>query len=501
MVGQLLPTSTDEQPEVEYAPVRGCLPQHLNAQLCQRARQSRDARFDGQFVVAVKTTGIFCRPICPVVMPKEENVEYFGHGAQAMQAGYRPCLRCRPDSAPDSWAWRGTETTFVRALTLIEDGALQQGSLMDLCDRLGVSDRYLRKLFQQHLGTSPKQYDGYKRLMFAKQLLHQSSLSITDVAHAAGFNSVRRFNDALQKQLQLTPTQVRRQKRHPDQNITLSLAFRPPYDWQRWLAFYRAREIQGIEKVTDTSYYRRFQLKGSKGWFRAQMNEAQNCIDVSVTIDDVTQLQSLVKNLRRFFDLDADLLVVEKHLQRVFPSIHSGVRLPGIFNLFEAGIRAILGQQISVMAARKLVQQCVDELGEVASTQSVMVDAPHSEYSHAVDRYFPSPQAFIDSDLQFLKIPDRRRQSLKALAKCYQQDCRLGNEPNVQDWLDIVGIGPWTVDYVRMRGLSEPDVFLQSDLAVKQALQKLGLNDRAFDPMALSPWGSYATLQLWMMDK
>jgi len=472
----------------------GRLPEHLSAGLCQRARQSRDARFDGQFVVAVKTTGIFCRPICPVVMPKEKNVEYFGHGAQAMEAGYRPCLRCRPDSAPDSWAWRGTETTFVRALKNIEAGVLQRESLSELSERLGVTDRYLRKLFEQYLGTSPKQFDVYKRLMFAKQLLHDSQLPVSEVAHAAGFNSVRRFNDAFQKKLSLTPTQVRKQNTSPNQTISLNLAFRPPFDWDTFLQFYRARQIQGLENVGDHHYERLFKINKSRGWFSATMNPDKTSLAVQVEIDDVSELQSLVSELRRFFDLDADLWVVESHLECSFPQLKSGVRLPGIWNVFEAGVRAILGQQVSIVAAKKLVQQCVDELGE-SSLRNEDVDGLNKTF-----KFFPTPEAFVKSDLAFLKIPHRRRKTLKALAQTCFDDEKLGREFNVEEWIHIPGIGPWTVNYVQMRGLSEPDVLLNTDLGVKHGLEKLKERQTVFEHDDVSPWGSYATLQLWMLS-
>lgn len=489
-----MPSSSPTDKPIATAPVKGRLPDHLSATQCQRARQSRDARFDGQFVVAVKTTGIFCRPICPVVTPKEKNVEYFGHGAQAMEAGYRPCLRCRPDSAPDSWAWRGTETTFIRALKNIEAGALQHESLTELSDRLGVTDRYVRKLFEQYLGTSPKQFDVYKRLMFAKQLLHDSQLSISDVAYAAGFNSVRRFNDAFQKKLSLTPTQVRKQNKTPSQTISLNLAFRPPFDWMALLDFYRARQIQGLEYVGDHHYERLFKINKSRGWFSATMNPDKTSLAVQVEIDDVSQLQNLVNELRRFFDLDADLWVVESHLKPLFPQLKSGVRLPGIWDVFEAGVRAVLGQQVSITAAKKLVQQCVDELGE-----SVLRNNDDAESTAKPFKFFPAPEAFVQSDLAFLKIPHRRRETLKALAQACVEDNKLGRIPKVEDWIHIPGIGSWTVNYVRMRGLSDPDVFLNTDLGVKHGLQKLEERHAFFEQENVSPWGSYATFQLWML--
>lgn len=223
----------------------------LTMQQCQRARVSRDGRFDGYFFVAVKTTGIFCRPICPANLPHESNVEYFGNQAQALQAGYRPCLRCRPDSAPGSWAWKGVETTFQRAMTLIGQGELQRHNLVELSARLGISDRYLRQLFQQYLGMSPKQYAQYQQLMFAKQLLHTSNMSIGDIAIASGFNSVRRFNDAFQKKLRLAPRDTRKQTAAASGRASkqLRLVYRPPFNWSHLLNFYRKRAICGMNRL------------------------------------------------------------------------------------------------------------------------------------------------------------------------------------------------------------------------------------------------------------
>ncbi|MGF1754092.1 DNA-3-methyladenine glycosylase 2 family protein, partial [Vibrio makurazakiensis] len=250
--------------------------QQLTDEECQKARLARDARFDGRFYTAVKTTGIFCRPICPASPPKEKNVEYFSNQALALQAGYRPCLRCRPDSAPTSWAWKGVETTFIRGVTLVEQGALQQGSLSNLAERLGVSDRYLRILFDKYVGVSPKKYAQYHQLMFAKQLLHNSSMSIGDIGFACGFNSIRRFNDAFKKVLKLTPTQVRNAKKETRSGNHIVLTFNGPLDWEHLLNFYRRRAIDGVEVVTDTSYQRKVIVNGSKGWFKASYLSRQS---------------------------------------------------------------------------------------------------------------------------------------------------------------------------------------------------------------------------------
>ncbi|WP_241033727.1 DNA-3-methyladenine glycosylase 2 family protein [Vibrio maerlii] len=429
---------------------------------------ARDPRFDGRFFVAVKTTKIFCRPICPANLPKEENVEYFEHSSQALEAGYRPCLRCRPDSAPQSWAWKGTETTFQRAMSLIDDGALQQGSLAELSERLGISDRYLRQLFNEHLGLSPKQYALYQQLMFAKQLLHTSQLSITDVAYASGFNSVRRFNDAFVKSLKLAPNQVRKDAKGSASN-TLTLSYRGQLNWQHMLDFYRLRALDGIETVIEDAYQRRVEVNGQQAWFSAK--NTGKALEVEFEIEDLKQVRHLVKGIRRLFDLDADTDVIESHLKLVSPELVStqGIRIPGVWSTWEAGVRAILGQQVSVKAAIGQLNLLAQQLNG--------------------NQHFPTISEVANADLDFLRMPQSRKETLKRFA-IYNLD-----NPNThpQEWLTLKGIGPWTVSYALLRGLSEPDCLLDKDLIVKRVMDKFP----SITTAAVSPWGSYATFHCW----
>lgn len=446
----------------------------LSIEQCQRARQSRDARFDGRFYIAVKTTGIFCRPICPATTPKEKNVEYFSNQVQALQAGYRPCLRCRPDSAPGSWAWKGTETTFQRAVGLIESGELQQSSLVALAERLGISDRYLRKLFQQYLGISPKQYAQYHQLMFAKQLLHSSQLCISDIALACGFQSVRRFNDAFKKQLKLTPSQVRKTLSTPATYNRLTLAFRPPFNWDHMLSFYRLRAVNAMEWIEDQSYQRTFRLGQGRGWIKI-WPASENTLTMEFEIDDITQLKQLVVHVRRVFDLDADMSIIEQHLEKMASGLlsTSGLRIPGVWDRWEAGVRAILGQQVSVKAAITQLNRFVEHLG----------------YKEEGKVYFPEPNEVSQSELAFLKMPQKRKETLLAFAH-YMEHSR---DHHPDEWLAIKGIGPWTANYAKLRGLSEPDCFLSTDLIVK----KFMATQPSLDENAVSPWGSYATFHCW----
>ncbi|MDC5839222.1 helix-turn-helix domain-containing protein [Vibrio europaeus] len=439
---------------------------------CHNARIARDSRFDGHFYVAVKTTGIFCRPICPANLPKEENVEYYFDKAQALQAGYRPCLRCRPDSAPSSWAWKGVEVTFQRAVKLIEQGALHHASLVELSERLGISDRYLRKLFNQYLGMSPKQYALYYQLMFAKQLLHTSHLSITDVALASGFNSVRRFNDAFKQVMKSPPSQVRKSSSIQTESNHVDLAFRGPLDWQHMLDFYRLRAISGLETITDTSYQRHFELEGQVGWFSIS-NPKPGIMRVEFKLDDMSLLRCLVNQLRRMFDLDSDVLQIEQHLSDIEPQLVkcSGIRIPGVWSTWEAGVRAILGQQVSIKAAIGQLNLLVNTLQPECVT------------------HFPKPSEVAAADLSFLRMPQSRKETLSRFAHFMIE----GFDAPLDCWLELKGIGPWTVNYARLRGASEPNCFLDGDLVVKKALNQFP----KLSSTNASPWGSYATFHCW----
>ena len=446
-----------------------------DSQQYQQARLSRDPRFDGAFFVAVKTTKIFCRPICPATLPLEKNVEYFLLAQQAMQQGYRPCLRCRPDSAPRSYAWQGIATTVARASQLLQ--AHHSLSITDIAEKLGIGERYFRHLFKSQLGISPKQFQLYDQILFAKHLLHQSNLSIEQVAQSSGFNSSRRLQQQMKKITGLSPSQIRTQQRTIQQDIHLTLAFRPPYNWAHLRDFLAMRAIDGIEQVTQDSYARSFVLAGCRGWFVARFDQQNNRFKLTICLDNIKFLSQVLRNIERVLDVSADMSAIEQGLilsGMPADQITKGLRLPGIWDPFEAGCRAILGQQISVKAAISLVSQLVDELGEQS--------ADHL--------FFPSAARVAEHSLLFLKIPERRRQTLKAFAVWYQQY----PDAKIENWLEIKGIGPWTVAYAKLRGLSLPDVWLASDLVIKNQLKNYPI-----DPDKVRPWRSYLTFQLWSL--
>lgn len=441
----------------------------------QQARLTRDPRFDGSFFTAVKTTNIFCRSICPANAPLEKNVEYFQLAQQAMVAGYRPCLRCRPDSAPHSYAWKGVNTTVQRAMRLLRQH--REHNIEEIADKLGITTRYFRQLFQQHLGLSPKQYQLFDKVLFAKKLLHQSNLPIEHVAHASGFASARRLQDNFKKVTGLTPQQIRQGKSNQGQLISLTLAFRPPFNWQHIQNFLAIRAIQGVENVTENDYSRNFVEGEDKGWFRVSVVPDKHYLKVEIRLTNIEKLATVLSNIERVFDLSADTATIQTQLTKSgVPEerLINGLRIPGVWDTFEAGCRAILGQQISVKAAINLLSLLTKELGVTEG------DA----------YFFPTAQSIVKSDLAFLRIPHSRKQTLLLFAQ-HHIDCA---GPSLDDWLNLKGIGPWTIAYAKMRGLSSPDIWLSTDLIIKKQMEKMKI-----DAELARPWRSYLTFQLWSM--
>lgn len=448
----------------------------------QSARLSKDPRFDGLFFIAVKTTGIYCRPICPAVSPKEENVIYVSTAIEAANLGCRPCLRCRPDSAPGSNPWKGTNTTFERAIKLINNGELIDHSIVQLSERLGISSRYLNSLFQARLGISAKKYALYQQALFAKSLLQQSHLAVSEVAFACGFASVRRFNDYFAQNLKTTPSKIRKNKADKSQCIQLFLSYRPPYNWPHCRDFLQVRAIESMEWLTEHSYGRAFTWPCANGalctgWFDARHQPEKHGFIVNIQLSDSKQLLPVVKNIRRLLDLDANSQQIDQQLKASgkLDTVIPGLRLPGIWNLFEAGCRAILGQQISVVAALKLVRTLVHGYGSSLDNKI----------------FFPTPKQVANSDLLLLKMPNSRRETLLRFAR-FMMEHRDEQHPDT--WLSLKGIGPWTVNYAKMRGLSDSNIWLGSDLGIKKALAAQQIE---LQPSNSSPWQSYLTLHIW----
>lgn len=486
----------------------------LDPEICNRARLARDKRFDGRFYTAVKTTGIFCRPVCPARPPLERNVEYFATAAEAAAAGYRPCLRCRPDAAPGSPAWGLVSTTVQRALHLMRrERELQSMEL--LAERLGISSRYLRKLFAEHFGISPLQVWQTERALFAFSLLRDTDLPIAEVAFEAGFNSLRRFNGVFKEIYRRTPSEVRREPgpvaKGNNSGALLYLSYRPPFDWTSMLEFFAARALPGVEQVTidpqdpqRNIYQRSFNIEGRRGVLRVRNDRDKNRLEVHVIAEGSgAVLFRIREQLRQLFDLDADTEAIAKHLARdpLLSQVLAktpGVRLPGAWDPFEYALRAILGQQISVAAATTIAGRVVARYGE-------SFPGPEGEALYL----FPIPEQLAEADFSDLGVTRTRAQTLRNFVQVTLNGQLDFCEPDLESWCrqmtQLPGIGDWTAHYTAMRGLSMPDAFPASDLGI---LIALGDGDNKATPRqalaraeAWRPWRAYGALLLWQSLK
>ena len=481
----------------------------LDHDACYRAVETRDARFDGRFFTAVKTTGIYCRPVCPARTPKRENVVFYPAAAAAQEAGFRPCLRCRPETSPDLGAWRGTSNTVSRALVLIEAGALDEGDVEALAERLGLGARQMRRLFQQHLGASPVAVAQTRRVLLAKQLIHETCLSMTEVALAAGFGSVRRFNETFLQLYDRPPTALRRSRQEPGSvpgEVSLKLPYTPPYDWEALLAFLAPRAIPGVEVVEDGTYARTIGIGGAKGFLVARP-AGNDRLAVTVRIPKLQALPTIIARVRRLFDLAADPLTIGAHLSKdayLAPLVAAspGLRVPGAWDGFEVGVRAILGQQITVTAATRIA-------GRIAAQYGELLDEPVPGYP-TLTCVFPSAEALARADLFGLPMPRARSSSLSALAAAVAADPRLfGPRASLKEVIATLcrlpGIGEWTAQYIAMRELREPDAFPAADIGLIRAMtDDAGVRPNATALAARAerwrPWRAYAAIHLWVAE-
>jgi len=473
--------------------------------ICYRALRTRDARFDGRLFVGITSTGIYCRPICPARTAKRQNCRFFPSAAAAQMAGFRPCLRCRPEISPDAAAWRGTSSTVSRALALIAEGALDggDGSIPALAERLGMGERQLRRLFEKHLGAAPIAVAQTRRILFAKQLIQETLLPMVSVAAASGFGSVRRFNDAFSKLYGRSPRELRRKASGERSIIVLRLGYRPPYDWEAILDFFRARSIEGVECVSKQSYRRTFSVEGAVGHIDVRMGE-RDALVAAIQISDVRALLSVVGRLRRLFDLDADVEAIGAHLSEdkgLAPLIATrpGLRTPGTFDAFELSVRAVLGQQITIAAARKLAGQVAKLAGRTFAA------------GEGLTHIFPGAAELANADLSSLGMPRARIASLKALASAVRSDPKLleasgTTEEVLQRLRALPGFGPWTAQYWALRALRDADAFPEADVGL---LRSPVIADKGarLSPKALlaraenwRPWRGYAAQHLWTAE-
>jgi AraC family transcriptional regulator of adaptative response / DNA-3-methyladenine glycosylase II len=472
---------------------------HLDFEACDRARLARDPRFDGRFFIAVKTTGIYCRPICPAPTSKQCNVAYYPSAAAAAEAGFRPCLRCRPETAPGTPAWLGTSATVRRALRLIHEGALDTESVEHLAGRLGIGPRHLHRLFVQHLGASPLAVAQTRRLHFAKHLIDDTRLAMTDIALASGFGSLRRFNDAFRNTYGRAPRDLRRARRGEvatDDALRLRLAYRPPYDWSAIRAFLATRAIPGVERVSADSYARSVSIGAKHGWLEVRPVPQVDALELAVHGLGAESLFGIVSRVRQMFDLTADPADVRAVLRKdpLFTPLlrkRPGLRVPGAWDGFEIAVRAVLGQQVSVAAARTFATRIVTAHG-------MPLAAPAEGLTHL----FPSPEILAEADLSEIGLTGARAKTLNALAAAVRDgSVDFADAEGLRAaLLEVPGIGPWTAEYVAMRGLSDPDAFPAEDLVLlrmaspKRPLTAKQLTQRAED---WRPWRAYAVLHLW----
>ena len=484
-----------------------------SADACYAAMKARDARFDGCFFTGVTSTGIYCRPVCSVKAPKRENCRFFGHAAQAESAGFRPCLRCRPELAPQSVVWSIQDASYILAhqaaklLDEPEGSPNNVPSVEKLALKLGISDRHLRRIFEAQFGVSPVQYLQTRRLLTAKQLLADTRLPITQIAWMSGFASVRRFNAAFAAHYKLNPTQLRRaapQATSSDQGITVRLGYRPPYDVAAMLAFMETRRIHTIESIAagpqEYRSRRTFSIEqaGKKyaGWLQMRFDETRHqlVLTVSDSLRDVLPL--VIRRVRAAFDLDADPAAINAVLQDDFPN-GNGLRVPGALDGFELAVRAVLGQQITVAAARTLAQRLVDKFGEPIAT-------PWPELT----RLFPCPAVLAEASgdaLGLLGIVKQRQAAIVGLAKAVAGGLQLHGGADVQVTVEALkalpGIGDWTAQYIAMRALRWPDAFPAADVALHKILGVQGLKNPArlaeAASLAWKPWRSYAVIRTW----
>jgi len=471
--------------------------------ICEQARLSRDARFDGLFFTAVSSTGIYCRPVCPAPAPKPEHVRYFRHAAAAEAAGYRPCLRCRPELAPGDGSWRRGDALLARALGLIESGLLADGRVADLAARVGIGERQLRRVFVDRLGAAPLEVHATGRLLFAKQLLSETGLSITEVALAAGFGSLRRFNAVFQQAYRMPPSQLRRRPgAAAGQSVVLRLGYRPPFDFAAQLDFLRGRALPGVEQVDANAYARTIDIGQQGAWLRvAPWPDAEAALRLELHGVPPSRLMQVVARVRRMFDLDADPQAIGAVLQgdpRLAPLCrsHPGTRIPSGWDGFEIAVRAVLGQQISVAAARTLATRLVQRFGAA-------LDSPTEA---GLTRCFPTPQALVEADLDSIGLTRRRSETIRAVARALL-DGRVDFRPErtlddfIARWTALPGIGAWTAHYIALRALGHPDAFPDGDLVLRRAAAAQGeaLTSRQLDQQsqAWRPWRGYAVIHLW----
>jgi AraC family transcriptional regulator of adaptative response / DNA-3-methyladenine glycosylase II len=485
---------------------------NLDTRRLYNALTARDPRFDGVFFVGVTSTDVYCRPICPARTPKQSNCRFFDTPQEAEQAGFRPCLRCRPELAPGNAPVDDAQRIAQRIVQGLEEGHFdEKAGLEDIAEQFELSSRQIRRIVQKELGVPPIQLLLTRRLLLAKQLLTETTLPITQIAFASGFSSLRRFNDAFTGRYGMPPTRLRRKATEGSaahverQTSTLQLSYRPPYDFKGVLAFLAARALKGVEHVTDSSYARTVQLGEAKGWIRVTQSPKKHMLMVEFTHSLTPALPALLSRVRALFDLDARPDVIAKHLRkdtRLAAAVRAnpGLRVPGAFNGFELGLRAIIGQQVTVKAATTIACRFVEAFG-----------APIVTSFAELNRLTPLPDrvaaARVD-DIARHGIIAARSKSIIGLAEaqrsgvvCLDGGASHNPDDSIRRLEDIPGIGSWTAHYIAMRALRWPDAFPKEDIAVRNNLGGVTAKQAEALSQHWRPWRSYAVVHVWAMAK
>ncbi len=467
-----------------------------------RALASRDARFDGRFFACVRTTGVYGRPICSARTPKRENVLFVPTAAAAEAAGFRPCRRCRPETAPGSPAWVGTPGVVSRALRLVEAGFLDRGDVPGLAERLGVGERQLRRLVRQHFGAPLLAIAQAHRVHFARRLVDETDLPMSEIAFASGFGSVRGFDQAVRKTFGRPPSELRRRRRAqavPVPGVTLRLAYRPPLDWDRLLAFLAPRATPGVEVVARGVYGRTIRFQDRIGTIAVRRVDGRH-LAATVDLPPGPGLPAVVERIRRTFDLGADPLAIVPHLRRD-PALRAAlgtrrdVRVPGAWDGFELAVRAVLGQQVTVRGATTLAGRLVERFGRSRDDAA----------GPGLDRLFPTPVDLAEAPVETIGVPGARADALRAVARATRDDADLFDPGRdvartVRRLRALPGIGDWTAQYVAMRVLRDSDAFPAGDLALRRILGNgAPLRERELLARAEAwrPWRSYAAMAIW----
>jgi AraC family transcriptional regulator, regulatory protein of adaptative response / DNA-3-methyladenine glycosylase II len=477
---------------------------------CYEALRARDPRFDGVLYVGVKTTGVYCRPVCPARTPRRDRCQFFANAAAAENAGFRPCLRCRPELAPGNAVIDSANRIASSAAQRIDAGALNEAGIDELAAEFGLSSRQLRRVVKRELGVTPTELAQTRRLLLAKHLLTDSALPAIEIAFASGFSSVRQFNAMFHERYGLSPTALRRSQnsKTSGQALTVRLGFRPPMAWPWLLKFLAGRAIPGVESVEDNRYWRAIQMGAGKdarapggpsGWIIVERVEGANALRVEVSLSLARHLPSLLARVKNLFDLDAHPQLIEARLcederLRETVSRHSGLRLPGAFDEFEMAMRAVLGQQISVAAARTIA-------GRIAEAFAEPVETPNPRLNRASVSAASLSQAGV-ADLTRLGLTGKRAECLIALARAVAEgEIKLAPgadaEATIERLKQVPGIGDWTAHYIAMRALRWPDAFPHSDLGLRKALRETSSKRILEIAEKWRPWRAYALMHLW----